>query len=334
MLSVYNHLLMMDKSTNDSITARSVVEQFVSGGRAALVVAHPSHELRVYGWLEQAHPRVFIWTDGSGRSGASRLDWTTKILKGVGASPGAIYGRVSDIDFYAAVLRQDYNFFIMLTEELASELVREQIEYVAGDALEGYNVTHEVGRLMTGAAVEIASRESGRKIGNFDFTVVGRPNDCPSELRAHALRFQLGDEAFERKLAAVLSHHPKVAADLNASLRGGFLKFVNRFTEPELAASAGNDPGDFARLREYPELADRILALLEGVTIESFRDEYLRPIDNRAGTGSVLEEPAFYEAYGEKLVRAGHYQQVIRHRDHLAPLADALWNHVEGRGLQ
>lgn len=39
-------------------------DQTISSGRAALVVAHPGHELRVYGWLEQARPRVFVLTDG------------------------------------------------------------------------------------------------------------------------------------------------------------------------------------------------------------------------------------------------------------------------------
>jgi hypothetical protein len=84
-----------------------------------------------------------------------------------------------------------------------------------------------------------------------------------------------------------------------------------------------------ARLREYPELAAKILGLLEGVRLDSFREEYLRPIDNRAATYGLTEEPPFYEAYGEKLIEAGHYQTVIRHREHLLPLADALWNHVE-----
>jgi carbonic anhydrase/acetyltransferase-like protein (isoleucine patch superfamily) len=52
-------------------------------GKAAPVVAHPGHELCVYGWLEQARPLVFVLTDcavvgqtavaGSTRIGAGSL---------------------------------------------------------------------------------------------------------------------------------------------------------------------------------------------------------------------------------------------------------------------
>jgi hypothetical protein len=148
-------------------------------------------------------------------------------------------------------------------------------------------------------------------------------------VRAQALRLELDDESFGRKLAAARSHHPKLAADVNAALGGKALSGAQRFSDPALAAAASSELGDMARLREYPELADRILALLEGVKIDSFREEYLRPIDNRAGTNGLTDEPPFYEAYGERLVGAGHYQEVIRYREHIVPLAQALWNHVE-----
>jgi hypothetical protein len=322
----------MNRATPDfESDSEDTRKSLISYGRAALVIAHPSHELRVHGWLELAQPRVFIWADGSGRSGPSRLDWTTKILARTGATPGAIYGRLTDAAIYAAVLQRKYDVFINLVDELAREFVTEQIEYVVGDALEGHNVSHEVGRLMTGAAVEIASRQSERPILNFDFVVVGPPDDCPAGVHSQALQVSLDDHAFKRKIAAASSHHPKLAADVSAALGGEPLTGIKRFAQPELAVAATGALGDMDRLREYPELAARILALLEGVKLDSFREEYLRPIDNRARTFGLTEEPPFYEAYGEKLIEAGHYQEVIRYRDHLLPLADALWNHVERR---
>ena len=39
-----------------------------------LFVAHPGHELCVHGWLEIARPKVFVLTDGSGRSGRRAFD--------------------------------------------------------------------------------------------------------------------------------------------------------------------------------------------------------------------------------------------------------------------
>jgi hypothetical protein len=37
----------------------------------------------------------------------------------------------------------------------------------------------------------------------------------------------------------------------------------------------------------------------------------------------------FYERYGEQQVAAGLYTYVIRHREHLKPLADALRRSIE-----
>jgi hypothetical protein len=70
---------------------------------SALVVAHPGHELRVFGWVEATRPRVYVLTDGSGRGGRSRLPATTRILAETGAVPAGIYGRLTDHDAYDAI---------------------------------------------------------------------------------------------------------------------------------------------------------------------------------------------------------------------------------------
>src|SRR5262245_43976834 len=112
--------------------------------RAALVVAHPGHELRVHGWLQQVRPLVCVMTDGSGRSGCSRVAATRRLLSEVGARPGGIYGRWTDARVYEALLGGEFAFFTAIAEELAATLVTEQIQYVATDAAEGYNPTHDI----------------------------------------------------------------------------------------------------------------------------------------------------------------------------------------------
>ena len=112
--------------------------------RAALVVAHPSHELRLHGWLEQARPYVCVLTDGGGRSGEPRLARTTEVLFRGGARQGAVYGRLSDLQVYAAILNGDAELFAPLVEELAQAFFEQRIEYVVGDAAEGYSVTHDI----------------------------------------------------------------------------------------------------------------------------------------------------------------------------------------------
>ncbi len=89
-------------SYDDSIAMNQSIDVFP--GRAALVVAHPGHELRVHHWMERARPVVFVLTDGSGSAHSSRLASTTAVLEQAGARPGSIYGRLSDRDLYRALL--------------------------------------------------------------------------------------------------------------------------------------------------------------------------------------------------------------------------------------
>lgn len=282
-------------------------EETAGRERAALVVAHPGHELRVYGWLAATRPRVFVLTDGSGRTNVSRLDSTSKLLASVGAKRGSIYGRLTDAKLYAAILDRDFRLFTHLADELAASLVAERIDVVVGDASEGGNPGHDACRLVVNAAVRIASRDSGRAVSNFDFTLVARPDDCPEESRPAAAWLRLDDETFARKIQAALDY-PEVTAEVEAAFNGS--GSVAMRTNPDLAARSGINT--------------------DGMNSETFRTECLRPIasDDYSGFG---EEPPFYETYGERQVAAGFYNRVLRYREHMLPLAEALRSHSQKR---
>jgi hypothetical protein len=69
--------------------------------------------------------------------------------------------------------------------------------------------------------------------------------------------------------------------------------------------------------------------VISGVELDLFRIECLRPVKDRATVSDEKATPPFYEIYGETLVAAGRYNCVIRYRDHIRPLEDALREHVE-----
>jgi hypothetical protein len=186
--------------------------------KAALFVAHPGHELRVYGWLEATRPRVFVMTDGSGRAGSSRLQSTVGVLDGVGARPGSVLGRFTDQSVYRATLGHDYKLFNALARELADEFIRERIDYVAGDAEEGYNTTHDICRLVLDAAVEIASHKRGVEVGNYDFLLTGGPAECPDRLRERAVWLRLDDATMKRKLSAA-ANYSELAAEVETAIK-------------------------------------------------------------------------------------------------------------------
>ena len=191
--------------------------------RAILVIAHPGHELRVHGWLEATRPAVWILTDGSGHTGRSRIDSTTRVLEPAGAAPGSVYGFMSDADLYDALLSFNHQPFIDLVDKLAATIQHEQVDCVAGDAEEGYNPGHDTCRLIINAAVKLAKHKSRKPIRNYDFTLVGAPDQCPAELCDRSLWLNLDDEAFARKLSAA-RNYAELQGEVETALNG-----ANRF---------------------------------------------------------------------------------------------------------
>jgi len=228
-----------------------------------------------------ARPSVCVFTDGSGHTGQSRLDSTTRLLTQASARPGSIYGRFKDVEIYAAILDNDFSLFIELAEELGEALVRDAVEYVVGDAIEGYNPTHDLCRSVINAAVELANRIKPNRIANFDFLVAGPPDSRSDELRTREVCLRLDEVALERKLAAV---------------------------------------------RSYLELNDDVGKMISEMGSAALQFEALRPVISAVRTDDVIQEPPFYERYGEKQVAEGYYRRVIRYREHILPLADALVN--------
>ena len=275
--------------------------------RAILVVAHPGHELRIHGWLETARPEVWVLTDGSGHTGRSRIDSTTRILNDTRAAPGPIYGHMSDADLYQAVLSFDHGRFTSIAAQLAASLLRGDVDCVAGDAEEGYNPAHDICRLIINAAVRFAERQTNRQIRNYDFTLVGPPSRCPDELRADSLWLNLDEAAFARKMSAACNY-PELEAEVAAALNGN---------------------GKASSL-QHSDIVNRIHSRLGVTDANSFRVECLRPVNPHANSQSLFKaKPPVYEEYGERQVKAGHYKHVLRYTEHMLPLAAALESHVE-----
>lgn len=252
------------------------------GERAALVIAHPGHELRIHHWLERARPVTFVLTDGSGNTDHSRLASTTAVLRSAGARSGSIYGAMSDRQLYQALLSGEYDVFERLVEELASALLRERVTYVAGDAVEGVNPGHDVCRILLNAALLRINQRGGPRLTNLEYPVEAPPQECPAEDLSEAIVLKLDDDAYARKMDAA---------------------------------------------RSYPEMAKEIERVFKIHNVDVFRVECLRPVRYGLDIGSRFSHPCVYESYGEKQVSAGIYTEVVRFREHLAPLAEHLAIH-------
>jgi hypothetical protein len=241
-----------------------------------LIVAHPGHELLLHGWISRNKPVVHILTDGAEHSSAARLAHTTDLLRGLGARPGTIFGRLSDREAYAMILERNTPLLLSLVAELAAQLETDQPAIIVGDAAEGYNPVHDLCRVIAGAAIAMA----GVSTKQYEYAVVNHPHS---------------------------SDAAAIAIDLD---------------EAEYAAKMESARGQAAALTDVDALLSRHGA-------DAYRREALsRVVDWTAMDG---DEPPLYERYGEERVAARRYTHVIRRREHMLPLRDALRAEVEKR---
>ena len=103
---------------------------------------------------------------------------------------------------------------------------------------------------------------------------------------------------------------------------GGMVALTYAARYPELAAEIE----EALRSGRHPELGEHFPDERDAATdlkgLDVFRIECLRPLPQ--GAPAFETERPYYEIHGERQVAAGYYRDVIRYREHLLPLADAL----------
>jgi hypothetical protein len=157
----------------------------------------------VFGWISEYKPRIYVITDGSGRSATSRISSTAALLASVGAPRGEIFGAMSDAEIYRAILQQDTPRFLTLVDELASSFLRYGIDCVAGDGEEGFNPTHDLCRVVMNAAILLAQEASGKQITNLEFSLTEWEQACPEPQHdERCLHWTLDDRQLSKKIAA------------------------------------------------------------------------------------------------------------------------------------
>lgn len=242
--------------------------------RPALVVGHPGHELRVFGWMSECKPRVYAITDGSGRRGPSRMPSSYRLISRLGASLGTIFGAVSDAEVYRAILHTDVDFFFYLVSELAASFVLHHIDFVAGDADEGYNPTHDLCRMMVNAAIKIAGRARGTAIANYQFCLAEWEQKIAVTHGEHCAHLQLSDVLLQRKLEAA-DQYVEIQAEVRQGIRQRGADYFRVECLQKLAADAA--PSTTIDKPFYEQVGEGRVAEGEYASVIRFR-EHMLPI--------------------------------------------------------
>jgi hypothetical protein len=173
---------------------------------AAVVIGHPGHELKVFGWMSEHRPRIYVLTDGSGQNGLSRLHATAGLAAQLGAERGEIFGAAADAGIYRAILDQDLGFFLNILDAMAASFVRHSVDFVAGDASEGFNPTHDLCRELINAAVVLAEQASHRAIPNYEFSLTEPEQSYPQTHDHCCMHLRLDNDLLGRKLQAARNY--------------------------------------------------------------------------------------------------------------------------------
>ncbi len=270
--------------------------------RAALVIAHPGHELCLLGWLTEARPHVFILTDGSASGREPKLASTTELLARLNAPAGQIFGHMTDAEVYRAILNADVRIFCELAAELADVFIQQRFAYVVCEAVEGYNPTHDLCRFITEAALARANRVSEHQTVGYEVNLIRRSSSSDDMPREDSIWLRLDDRMLGEKIQTMRAH-PHLKDEV----------------------SAGIDGMQIPAFQKFPELAAELQRRVEEMGPEAFRIEHLR----RMRGASEMADAPFYERYGEILVSSGRYAQAIRYGKHVRPIIDALGQFAE-----
>lgn len=289
-------------------------------GNYALCIAHPGHELRLHGFLEQAKPFVWILTDGSIRTGQDMMMDSIKaisraIKQGIKTDPkDNSWNRVFCYTFpdnpeqfhinysqiYLEILQRT-DFFISYIDFISNNLIKYKIDYLIADASEGTNVCHEMMRIMADLSIALVKKKTGKHIFNYDFSI-----DKPfnKEINEDCIFIQLDEEAIDRKLEAMI-------------------KFTLALTD--LKPNISLDYNLIIELSKMNNGKEQIKQFLKELNPDFLKYEYLRPY-----TFSEPTENNLYETLGEKSVAAGKYTEVITYEKHLKPLKEKLHQLILG----
>ena len=172
----------------------------------ALIVAHPGHELYVLGWVKRARPRVFVLTDGSGHTGQSRAGSTARLLHRLDAPKGEVFCPLTDRAIYGAILSGDVTLFHELLETIAGALIAHDIDFVAGDAIEGFNPSHDICRFLIDGAAALVGRRTGRALPNCEIRLTTWENGAPARHGPECLHLELSPLELQEKLEAAASY--------------------------------------------------------------------------------------------------------------------------------
>lgn len=219
-----------------------------------VLLGHPGHELRIYGWLADHRPEVWVITDGSGADAQPRVQLSRTLLGSLGARPGALFGAHTDRQVYEAILSGDAEFFLSVARATGARAIAGGHDAIVSDEAEGYNPTHDLCELVAASAAAVASRESGRVVPHYTFALTGLPDGEAGQRDDGDIVLDLDEARAAAKVQAALDYARTTDGTLLKEVEQTVARFGTAvFRRERLFAKAPDYETRFAGKRPFYE---------------------------------------------------------------------------------
>jgi hypothetical protein len=241
---------------------------------SVLVVAHPGHEARIFGWYERMRPYLFLLTKGDRNDNSARLEFARELADRTGAIAGSLFGCYSDREIYNAILERDPTLFVSWTMKLIEALVALDPSLVVTDSWQLYNVSHDLVHVMTRVATGRAAVRLGHTIDVLDFAVVPDTLAAALPTGREVFRIELDKIALARK-TSISKEYPGLNEEVTAVLavEGSEVQQIEIFRAPVRFDMLSPSPNTVPPYERYGQ--ERVAA---GVYKECIRWNHVHPI--------------------------------------------------------
>jgi hypothetical protein len=179
----------------------------------ALIIGHPGHELRTFKFINDFKPDVYIITDGSGSNNDSRIDNTIKILEKAGAKYIKLFTPFSDKEIYKLILDGQIDEIVKLKNLIKIQVNEKKYDFILGDALEGFNPTHDLCRYIINGIVY----ENNLSIQNYAVELDSAPDKAIEINNGNTILLNLNTEELEMKFDAG-ANYPELKFEVEKAL--------------------------------------------------------------------------------------------------------------------
>lgn len=241
--------------------------------RPLLLIAHPGHELRLFGWLRQAQPLIVMLTDGSGSTGVPRVDLSERVVE---RSGGEIVfgGYFREPDLYNMILRGDSAAFVACALHLGRIAADAGIDQIVCDASEGYHPAHDLCLPLARAV----ARYSDVSPEVREYAVIGNPQ--LGLAAADNFVMTLDESTWREKVACCRGYAADSGSVLEQEVRYMFDTFGEEAFRHEILQPAGTLQAQLDGGRRYYERRGEQQVAAGRYQHVLRYTEHLQPIEN------------------------------------------------------